>query len=90
MTTPTAPHTAPHTAPAAQTTVAPRASDDGRPPRVEELTHELHREEEGLATAEYGIVMLAAVGFAGLLVAVLSSGEVREMLAGIVQRALTL
>ncbi|MDS2171107.1 MULTISPECIES: DUF4244 domain-containing protein [Actinomycetes] len=57
---------------------------------MEELLRELHQEEDGLATAEYGIVMLAAVGFAGLLVAVLSSGEVREMLAGIVQRALTL
>ncbi|MDZ5077052.1 DUF4244 domain-containing protein [Nesterenkonia sp. HG001] len=64
--------------------------DEARPSGVEEMLRDLHQEEEGLATAEYGIVMLAAVGFAGLLVVVLSSGEVREMLAGIVQRALTL
>lgn len=50
---------------------------------------ELWAEEDGLATAEYGIVMLAAVGFAGLLVAVLSSGEVQEMLHGIVEQALS-
>lgn len=71
-------------APSAQPTGEHRGSG------TEELLRELHQEEDGLATAEYGIVMLAAVGFAGLLVAVLSSGEVREMLAGIVQRALTL
>ncbi|MGQ7788033.1 DUF4244 domain-containing protein [Nesterenkonia sp. K-15-9-6] len=71
---------------------APAAHPPGehRDSGTEELLRELHQEEDGLATAEYGIVMLAAVGFAGLLVAVLSSGEVREMLAGIVQRALTL
>lgn len=51
---------------------------------------DLWAEEDGLATAEYGIVMLAAVGFAGLLVAVLSSGEVQEMLHGIVEQALSL
>ncbi|MCH8561516.1 DUF4244 domain-containing protein [Nesterenkonia sp. LB17] len=50
---------------------------------------QLHREEEGLATAEYGIVMLAAVGFAGLLVAVLSSGTARGLLSGVVERALS-
>ncbi|MCH8563987.1 DUF4244 domain-containing protein [Nesterenkonia sp. AY15] len=49
----------------------------------------LHQEEEGLATAEYGIVMLAAVGFAGLLVAVLSSGTARGLLSGVVERALS-
>lgn len=48
----------------------------------------LHREEEGLATAEYGIVMLAAVAFAGLLTAVLSSETVRGWLEALVQQAL--
>lgn len=33
--------------------------------------------EAGATTAEYGIVMLAAVGFAGLLVVILKSEEVR-------------
>ncbi|EXF24586.1 hypothetical protein BG28_04940 [Nesterenkonia sp. AN1] len=51
--------------------------------------HRLHHEQEGLATAEYGIVMLAAVGFAGLLVAVLSSGTARGLLTGVVERALS-
>lgn len=50
---------------------------------------QLHQEEDGLATAEYGIVMLAAVGFAGLLVAVLSSGTARGLLTGIIERALS-
>ena len=50
---------------------------------------QLHQEESGLATAEYGIVMLAAVGFAGLLVAVLSSGTARGLLTGVVERALS-
>ena len=47
-------------------------------------------DDEGMATAEYAVATLAACGFAGLLVAVLSSGEVREMLLSIVKRALTL
>lgn len=45
--------------------------------------------EAGATTAEYGIVMLAAVGFAGLLVVILKSPEVRELLLGIVQNALS-
>lgn len=48
----------------------------------------LHREEDGLATAEYGIVMLAAVAFAGLLTAILTSDTVRGWLEAIVQQAL--
>ncbi|GAA2546858.1 hypothetical protein HD598_002013 [Neomicrococcus aestuarii] len=44
--------------------------------------------EEGIATAEFSIVTLAAVGFAGLLVTILASGEVREMLLGMVRSAL--
>lgn len=50
---------------------------------------QLHTEEEGLATAEYGIVMLAAVGFAGLLVTVLSSDTVQGLLSGLVENALS-
>ena len=50
-------------------------------------------EEEGgaLATGDgYGIVMLAAVGFAGLLVVILKSDEVRSMLVDIVRNALSI
>lgn len=49
----------------------------------------LAADERGASTAEYAIVTLAAVAFAGLLVAVLRSDEVRGMLGDIVRRALT-
>ncbi|MFW0180829.1 DUF4244 domain-containing protein [Rothia sp. CCM 9417] len=55
-----------------------------------ELVHAgLDNPEAGATTAEYGIVMLAAVGFAGLLVVILKSDEVRQMLLNIVQTALS-
>jgi hypothetical protein len=46
------------------------------------------RAETGAATAEYAIVIMAAVGFAGLLVVILRSGEVQAILTDLVQRAL--
>ncbi|NJC23418.1 Flp pilus assembly pilin Flp [Arthrobacter pigmenti] len=49
----------------------------------------LMRSEDGLATAEYAIATLAAVGFAALLVAVLSSGEIRGMLMSLITSALS-
>ena len=45
--------------------------------------------DAGLATAEYAVVLIAAVGFAGLLVVILSSDEVRQTLLGLVQQALS-
>lgn len=50
--------------------------------------HQLHEEEDGASTAEYGVVVLAAVGFAGVLTLVLSSDGVRSMLTNLIQRAL--
>lgn len=47
------------------------------------------RGTRGAATAEYAIVTLAAVAFAGLLVAILRSDEVRGLLLDLVQRALS-
>ena len=47
------------------------------------------RDDEGAATAEYAITIMAAVGFAGLLVAILRSGEVQGILTDLVHRALT-
>ena len=44
--------------------------------------------EAGMATAEYAIATLAAVGFAALLVAVLSSGEIRGLLMSLISSAL--
>jgi Flp pilus assembly pilin Flp len=46
--------------------------------------------ERGAATAEYAIATLAAVGFAGLLVVILRSDEVRGMLTEVVRSALQL
>jgi hypothetical protein len=62
-------------------------------PRAQEVVAVPQRRlprDAGMATAEYAIATLAACGFAGLLVAVLSSGEVQEMLLSLVRRALTL
>lgn len=46
--------------------------------------------ERGMATAEYAITTLAAVGFAGLLVVILRSDEVRGFLLSIIRGALSL
>ena len=45
--------------------------------------------EVGIATAEYAIATLAAVGFAGLLVVILKGNEVKGLLLGIVRQALS-
>ena len=49
---------------------------------------EIQNREAGMATAEYAIATLAAVAFAALLVAVLGSGEVRELLMSLIRSAL--
>jgi hypothetical protein len=46
-------------------------------------------DDAGAATAEYAVVIMAAVGFAGLLVVILKSGAVQGMLTDLVHRALT-
>ena len=43
---------------------------------------------QGAVTAEYAVVIMGAVAFAGLLVVILGSEEVRGMLVDLVQRAL--
>jgi len=45
--------------------------------------------EAGMATAEYAVATLAAVGFAGLLVVILKSDEVRGFLLNIIRSALS-
>jgi hypothetical protein len=47
------------------------------------------RADEGAATAEYAIATMAAVGFAGLLVVIMQSDEVREILTDLVRSALS-
>ena len=44
--------------------------------------------DAGMATAEYAVATLAAVGFAGVLVVVLKGSEVKSLLTGIVRQAL--
>ncbi len=48
-----------------------------------------HLDDAGMATAEYAIATLAACGFAGLLVTILRGEQVRGLLMGIVERALS-
>ena len=47
------------------------------------------KNETGAATAEYVIATMAAVGFAGLLVVILRSPEVKDILFGMIKSALT-
>ena len=47
------------------------------------------RDDRGATTAEFAIVTMAAVGFAGLLVVILQSDQVRGILEDLVQRALS-
>jgi Flp pilus assembly pilin Flp len=47
-------------------------------------------DDRGSATAEYAVVILAAVAFAGVLVAVMRSGEVQAILTDLVRGALSL
>ncbi len=44
--------------------------------------------DRGAVTAEYAVIIMAAVAFAGVLVAIMRSGEVRAFLLELVQRAL--
>jgi hypothetical protein len=46
-------------------------------------------DDKGAATAEYAIATMAAVGFAGLLVVIMRSEEVRIILFDLVKSALT-
>jgi Flp pilus assembly pilin Flp len=49
----------------------------------------LFADETGAATAEYAIATMAAVAFAGLLVVIMRSDEVRGILTDLIRRALT-
>ena len=49
----------------------------------------LFTDDSGAATAEYAIATMAAVAFAGMLVVIMRSEEVRGILTDLVRRALT-
>jgi Flp pilus assembly pilin Flp len=54
-----------------------------------ERVRERLADDTGAATAEYAIATMAAVGFAGLLVVIMRSDEVRGILTDLIRRALT-
>ena len=58
--------------------------------RIPRAARKLLRDEQGAATAEYAIATMAAVGFAGLLVVIMRSDEVRGLLTDIIRTALSI
>lgn len=66
-----------------------RSRADAIPPLTRRRAATLFGDDTGAATAEYAITTMAAVAFAGLLVVILRSGEVRGILTDLVRRALT-
>lgn len=59
------------------------------PPLTRRRAVDLFADETGAATAEYAVATMAAVAFAGLLVVIMRSDEVRGILTDLVRRALT-
>lgn len=55
--------------------------------RTKATMYQMMLDEEGAATAEYAIVIMAAVALAGVLVTIMRSGEVQAMLLDLVQKA---
>ncbi len=47
------------------------------------------QDDEGAVTAEYAVVIMGAVAFAGVLVAIMRSGEVRAFLLNLIEQALS-
>lgn len=69
---------------------ARRGRRSGDPAVPKQSKMRLMGSELGMATAEYAIATLAAVGFAGLLVVILRSEEVRGFLLNLIRSALSL
>lgn len=63
--------------------------DNDLPTLTRRRAARLLTDESGAATAEYAITTMAAVAFAGLLVVIMRSDEVRGILTDLVRRALT-
>ncbi len=64
-------------------------SDNTLPRLTRTRAARLFDDESGAATAEYAIATMAAVAFAGLLVVIMRSDEVRGILTDLIRRALT-
>lgn len=58
-------------------------------PLTRRRARQLFTDDTGAATAEYAVATMAAVAFAGLLVVIMRSDEVRGILTDLVRRALT-
>lgn len=61
-----------------------------QPPSVRLARRVVGHPEAGMATAEYAIATIAAVGFAGLLIVVLKSDTVRGLLTSLITSALSI
>lgn len=83
---PTRASAAPGTADICEIYPGARVADPVRPHRRRPLLGS----EAGMATAEYAIATLAAVGFAGILVFIMRSDEVRGFLMNLIRTALAL
>lgn len=88
----------PHRTPAAPAApgapaALPRPDAAARPARAEggrwRSLRRVLAADDGAATAEYAIVILAAVGFAGVLVTIMRSDEIRGVLTDLVRSALS-
>ncbi|WP_205881296.1 DUF4244 domain-containing protein [Leucobacter viscericola] len=64
------------------------AGADSKVRRVAARVRSVLQNEEGAVTAEYAIVIVAAVAFAGILVAIMRSDTIRTMLVGLIENAL--
>ncbi|MDQ1084742.1 MULTISPECIES: DUF4244 domain-containing protein [Microbacterium] len=67
----------------------PVGTTPGLPPLTTARAGALFLDDRGAATAEYAIATMAAAAFAGLLVVIMRSDEVRGILTDLVRRALT-
>ncbi len=65
-------------------------ADRALPPLTLRRARRLLGDDSGAATAEYAIATMAAVAFAGLLVVIMRSDEVRGILTDLVRRALSI
>lgn len=84
----------PEGVPSLQVASSAGTSSAGTSPAGRSLVSRMRRRvmagEAGMATAEYAIATLAAVGLAGLLVVLLRSDEVRGFLLNLIRTALSL
>ncbi|WP_259406146.1 DUF4244 domain-containing protein [Microbispora sp. H10885] len=67
-----------------------RATSRARKLGIQWVVQARTRADAGMSTAEYAVGTIAACGFAALLYKIVTSAEVRSMLAALIQKALKL